>query len=208
MIETEEELLFYLDADKFALGRSGSPSLLGDEIWKFQILLRKCEYLKRKRGLSRLKYKYLSFVRKRLAFKLGFDIPEGVFGAGLRLNHFGGIVVNGASRVGRWCDLHQGVNIGAGNPRVRTGAHSPNIGDHVWIGPGAKIYGDITIGSRVQIGANAVVGRSFGDDITIAGVPARVIREEGTSEVDVVANPARAKQFFADHPQWRKYESG
>jgi len=38
MIETEEELLFYLDADKFALGRSGSPDLeISDIVAKMRI---------------------------------------------------------------------------------------------------------------------------------------------------------------------------
>ncbi len=47
MITDKETLAFYLAADKFALGKKRkAPRLLSDEIWKFQILLRKCEYYK------------------------------------------------------------------------------------------------------------------------------------------------------------------
>ena len=55
---------------------------------------------------------------------------------------------------------------------------APVIGDNVYIGPGAKIFGDITIGNNVSIGANAVVNRSFPDNVIIAGVPAKVIKNK------------------------------
>ncbi|MEK4268049.1 MULTISPECIES: hypothetical protein [Bacillus] len=54
----------------------------------------------------------------------------------------------------------------------------PTIGDHVWIGPGAKLFGNIKIANGITIGANAVVNRSFTEEnITIAGVPAQKVKE-------------------------------
>lgn len=53
--------------------------------------------------------------------KLGFVIPPNVFGGGLRINHFGNIVVNSEAKIGEWCDIHQGVNIGTdfeGDPKL------------------------------------------------------------------------------------------
>ena len=59
----------------------------------------------------------------------------------------------------------------------RSGVHSvPVVGDDVYIGTGAKLLGDIRIGNRAVIGANAVVLESVPDDAVVAGVPARVIR--------------------------------
>jgi serine O-acetyltransferase len=208
MINSKQELLFFLDADKYAHGRKGTPRLFRDEIWKFQIALRKCEYYKGKSGLGKLLYIRNKIIKKKLGLMLGFDIPEGVFGAGLRINHFGNIIVNGSSKVGRWCDIHQGVNIGESNPgkRIEGEKYAPTIGDNVWIGPGAKIYGDIYIGSQIQIGANAVVGRSFDEtNVTIGGVPAKVIGDKGTSVVDVAANVNLAKEFFIEYPQYKKF---
>ena len=54
------------------------------------------------------------------------------------------------------------------------------------VGSGSKVLGNITIGDNVKIGnnvaigANAVVNKSFGDNITIAGVPAKVVNNIGT----------------------------
>lgn len=104
------------------------------------------------------------------------QIPCNVFDYGLRINHYGLIVVNGGSRIGKFCDIHQGVNIGTS---FRGGA--PQLGDNCWIGPGAKLFGDITIGNEVAIGAGSIVGKSFEkDDITIVGCPARKIKDTGT----------------------------
>lgn len=50
------------------------------------------------------------------------------------------------------------------------------IGDDVWVGGAAVICPGVTIGNRVVVGAGAVVTKDFGDDVVIAGNPARVIR--------------------------------
>lgn len=103
-------------------------------------------------------------------FRSTYSVP------GLRINHYGLIVVNPKARVGAFCDIHQGVNIGEGFGKDEV----PEIGDHVYIGPGAKIYGRIRIADRTAVGANAVVNRSFErPDTTIAGVPARQVADRG-----------------------------
>ena len=59
---------------------------------------------------------------------------------------------------------------------------APIIGDNCFIGPGAKLFGKIKIGDNVAIGANAVVNKSFGDNVTIAGVPAKIVNNIGTKD--------------------------
>jgi len=56
-------------------------------------------------------------------------------------------------------------------------AGSPVLGDDVFVGPGAAIFGPVELGDRVEVGANAVVRSSFGSDVVVAGVPARVVRK-------------------------------
>jgi maltose O-acetyltransferase len=50
------------------------------------------------------------------------------------------------------------------------------IGDNRWLGAGATVICGVTLGDNVVVGAGAVVTRSFGDNVVLAGVPARVIR--------------------------------
>jgi serine O-acetyltransferase len=86
--------------------------------------------------------------------------------------------------VGANCELHNLVHIAQNLHIAQKGAESdkaPTIGDNVFIGPGARVLGDITIADGIVIGANSVVTKSFYEtDITIAGVPARKISDRGS----------------------------
>jgi len=207
MVESRQSLQFHLDADRFALNRGLAGPAADDDIWRFQIALRKLEYYENvKQGFAGKKLRaYYRGKKRRLGLRLGFDIPINVFGPGLRINHFGGgVVVSPLAKVGRWCDLHQGVNIGSNNsadgrPLV------PKIGANVWIGPGAKIFGGIVVGDGVQIGANAVVCRDVRPNVTVGGVPAKIINETGTEAISVAASRSRMETFIAQHPQYRSY---
>lgn len=86
-----------------------------------------------------------------MAENLGFDLPLGVFGAGLSIAHRGGIVVNGDARIGGGCRIHQGVTIGAVNGKA------PVIGNDVFIGPNAGVFGGVIVGSGAVIGPHALV---------------------------------------------------
>ena len=181
MIKTQEDYGFYLDADKIALGiKKKKPDMIGDEIWKFQRLMRKTEYYNNcKKSLLWKPYiLILKYWYYRNSVKLGFSIPLNVFGPGLSIAHRGTIVVNGATQVGKNCRIHVCVNIGtkAGFSEI-----SPVIGNNVYIGPGVKIFGDVKIADDIAIGANAVVNKSFEEPgISIAGVPAKKISDTGS----------------------------
>lgn len=95
-------------------------------------------------------------------------------GPGLVILHSFGIVINTNVRAGRNLVLEHGVTIGAEKGR------SPEIGDNVFVGAGAKIIGPVRVGCDVKIGANAVVTRDLPDGATAVGIPARVIKIYGT----------------------------
>ena len=179
MITTKKELKYYLEQDALALNRKGrkKPKLFGDEIWKFQITLRKTEYYSNLYKSSK-KHVILSYLMYRMKFhkqslKLGFSIPLNAFGPGLAIVHYGTIVVSTAAKIGKNCRLHEGVNIGATNGSTL----APKIGDNVFIGSGAKIIGDISIADNVAIGANAVVVKSITEVGTYGGIPAKKISD-------------------------------
>lgn len=184
MIRSKEELRQYLETDKIALDRKGKRPSFTDVIWKFQINLRYYEYyLNCKSGvLGGVKCRYYYFKHFILSVLCGFSIPPNVFGKGLSIAHRGTIIVNSHSKIGNNCRLHACVNIGT-TPGVPDAA--PTIGDNVYIAPGVKIYGSIHIGNGVVIGANAVVNKDFlEDNVTIAGIPAKIISYKGRAEVE------------------------
>lgn len=178
MITTKKELRFYLQQDAIALRceKKKRPRFFGDEVWKFQIILRKAEYYNNLYYLAKkhyfLHYIWYKFLLHRRSVKLGFSIPINVFGPGLSIAHHGTIVINAKAKIGKNCRLQEGVTIGATNGS----SEAPKIGDNVFIGTGAKIIGDVFIADDVAIGANAVVVKSITEKgVTYGGVPAKKI---------------------------------
>lgn len=177
MITNKSDLKYYLAQDAVALRcNKKRPKLFGDEIWKYQIVLRKAEYYTNSFRNSKkhlfFHYAWYKFIHHKYSLKLSIFIPINVFGPGLSIAHSGAIVVNSAAKVGKNCRLHECVNIGATNGS----AAAPQIGNNVFIGSGAKIIGNISVADDVAIGANAVVVKSIDEaGVTYGGIPAKKI---------------------------------
>lgn len=188
MIKNKEDLNNCLRKDKIVNNIPVSPSwtwklkhfFYPNYRWKFIYDLRMCEYyyylLKHDRyGMFYgVIYMYYKLKLRRLSFKLGYTIPINCFDSGLSIPHYGTIVVNDRARIGKNCRLHVGVNIGASTGK--DGA--PRIGNNVYIGPGAILFGNIKIADNITIGANATVNKSFDNpNVIIAGTPAKIVKE-------------------------------
>jgi serine acetyltransferase len=104
---------------------------------------------------------------------LGVDLPANTaVGPRLALLHPQGIVVHPEARIGADVVILHGVTIGIGNDN-KTGA--PRIGDGVELGAGCAVIGDIEVGERARVGANAVVVKSVPPRAVAVGVPARTL---------------------------------
>ena len=109
----------------------------------------------------------------------GIEISrQATIGPGLYIGHFGGIVVSRHAVIGANCNLSQEVTIGVSGEGSRRGA--PRIGDDVYIAPGAKIFGPITIGHRAKIGANAVIHADVPDDAVAVAASFQIISVDGS----------------------------
>ncbi len=100
--------------------------------------------------------------------------PAATIGRGLFIDHGTGVVIGETAVLGNNVTLFQGVTLG-GTGKER-GKRHPTIGDNVVIGAGAKVLGNIQIGSDSIIGANAVVIRDVPEHSTVVGVPGRIAK--------------------------------
>lgn len=109
------------------------------------------------------------------------------------INHSQSVIVNGLARVGSNCRINAGVNIGSFGKFIsskdinadekETENNAPVIGDNVYIGPGAKIFGAISIGNNVAIGANAVVFKNVPENATVVGVPGKILPNKSSFDM-------------------------
>lgn len=111
-----------------------------------------------------------------------FIPPQCQIGRGSYFAHGGiGVVLHPDCRIGERVLIGQGVTLGG-----TFGSGVPVIDDDVWIGPGVRILGDITVGNNSIIGANAVVTKDIEPNSVVGGVPARLIRTIKPGALDVI----------------------
>ena len=122
----------------------------------------------------------------------GIELPRSArIGPGLYIGHFGGITLSAGTVIGNNCNLSQNVTIGEAGSGATLG--SPVIGDNVYIAVGARIFGRITIGNNVKIGANAVIYKDVPDNAIVTLDPGfRIVSLKGNGP-NVPATPAGAR---------------
>ena len=173
MIKTKDDLKEYLEQDKIQLGINRKyPRPFTDEIWKYEIILRKYEYWYNQATLvSKVMRSYYKMKLHNASVRLRITIGVNTCDKGLSIAHINGININHNAKIGKNCRIHEGVTIGASGGNI-----APVIGDNVFLGSGAKVMGNVRVANRCAIGANAVVVKSVLEEgITVAGVPAKKI---------------------------------
>ncbi|SHG57557.1 Serine acetyltransferase [Chryseolinea serpens] len=117
---------------------------------------------------------------KRLKVKFGFQIPYTTsIQPGFFLGHFGGIVINKQAKIGRNCNVAQGVTIGQVNRGEKVGC--PTVGDRVWIGANAVVVGGVTIGNDVLIAPLTYINFDVPDHAVVIGNPAKIVSQSGSA---------------------------
>ena len=105
----------------------------------------------------------------------GVEIHPGArIGHGFFIDHGMGVVIGETAEIGDFVTLFQGVTLG-GTGKEK-GKRHPTLGNHVVVGSGAKVLGNILVGDFVKIGANSVVLRSVPSSSTVIGIPGRIIK--------------------------------
>jgi len=124
------------------------------------------------------------FISAFARFLTGIEIhPGATIGRRVFIDHGMGVVIGETAIVGNDVLIYQGVVLG-GTSLERKKRH-PTIKDGVVIGSGAKIIGNITIGTCSKIGAGSVVLKSIPPGSTCVGIPGRVVQEERKCAIDL-----------------------
>jgi serine O-acetyltransferase len=125
------------------------------------------------------------YIQSRVSMVATVDIhPAAKIGKGIMIDHGHDIVIGETCVIEDNVSMMQGVTLGGTGKEV--GDRHPKIRYGVLIGAGAKVLGNIEIGHCSRIAACSVVLHDVAPNLTVAGVPAKVVGTAGCVE------PARA----------------
>lgn len=105
----------------------------------------------------------------------GATISEGVF-----IDHGSGLVIGETAIVEKGAMLYHGVTLG-GTGKDK-GKRHPTIRKGALISAHSQIIGPIEVGENAKVGAAAVVLADVPADVTVVGVPAKVVRVHGQKD--------------------------
>lgn len=106
--------------------------------------------------------------------RLGIEIhPGATIGKRFFIDHGNGVVIGETTIIGDDVTIYHGVTLGGRG--MSHGKRHPTVEDGVIIGAGAMILGNITIGQKAKIGANATVIYDVNAGETIIGEKAKKI---------------------------------
>jgi serine O-acetyltransferase len=123
----------------------------------------------------------------------GIEIhPAATIGRRFFIDHGMGVVIGETTEIGDDCTLYHGVTLGGTS--WDKGKRHPTLGNNVVIGAGAKVLGPILVQDGVRIGSNAVVLKDVAADMTVVGVPGRLV--SGHHEADEKRQAIARKMGF------------
>lgn len=114
------------------------------------------------------------FLQSRVSELLQVDIhPAAKIGSGILIDHASGVVIGETAVVGNNVSILHGVTLGGTGKEG--GDRHPKIGDHVLIGAGAKVLGNIRVGDHARVAAGSLVLHEVPPGCTVAGIPAKTV---------------------------------
>lgn len=150
------------------------------EVWLTYSGIRALSSHRLAHALYKLHFKLLAaIISKRTKRRTGIEIhPAAKIEAGVFIDHGAGVVIGETAEVGAGTVIYQGATLGGTGKEC--GKRHPTVGKNCVISAGAKILGNIKIGDGAKVGAGAVVLKDVPAGATVVGVPARVVRMNGS----------------------------
>ena len=103
--------------------------------------------------------------------------PGSSIGESFFIDHGSGVVIGETTIIGDHVTIYQGVTLGGVSTKKEK--RHPTLANHIVLGAGAKVLGNIEIGDYVQVGANSVVVKDVPSNSTVVGIPGRIIKMDG-----------------------------
>ena len=140
-----------------------------------------------KRGFKLLARMHSQFWR----FWTQIEIQSGVF-----IDHGGGLVIGETAIVEKGVLLYHGVTLGGTGKD--TGKRHPTVRRGALISAHAQVIGPVEIGENAKVGAGAVVVADVPSDVTVVGIPAKIVRVHGRKDEPTIHEVEEKREYYLD----------
>ena len=121
----------------------------------------------------------------------GAQIDSGVF-----IDHGSGLVIGETAIVEKGVLLYHGVTLGGTGKDV--GKRHPTVRKGALISAHAQVIGPVEIGENAKVGAAAVVVADVPSDVTVVGIPAKIVRLHGKKDEPVIHEVEEKRKYYLD----------
>ena len=131
--------------------------------------------------------------------------PGATIASGVFIDHGVGLVIGETAIVEKGVMLYHGVTLGGTGKD--TGKRHPTVREGALVSAHAQVIGPIEIGAKAKVGAGAVVVSDVPSDVTVVGVPAKIVRVHGRKDEPVIHQEEEKREYYVNKMEHAKEAS-
>ena len=131
--------------------------------------------------------------------------PGATIASGVFIDHGAGLVIGETAIVEKGVMLYHGVTLGGTGKD--TGKGHPTVREGALISAHAQVIGPIEIGAKAKVGAGAVVVSDVPSDVTVVGVPAKIVRVHGKKDEPIIHQEEEKREYYVNKMEHAKEAS-
>ena len=131
--------------------------------------------------------------------------PGATIASGVFIDHGAGLVIGETAVVEKGVMLYHGVTLGGTGKD--TGKRHPTVREGALVSAHAQVIGPIEIGAKAKVGAGAVVVSDVPSDVTVVGVPAKIVRVHGKKDEPVIHQEEEKREYYVNKMEHAKEAS-
>ena len=131
--------------------------------------------------------------------------PGATIASGVFIDHGAGLVIGETAIVEKGVMLYHGVTLGGTGKDV--GKRHPTVREGALVSAHAQVIGPIEIGAKAKVGAGAVVVSDVPSDVTVVGIPAKIVRVHGRKDEPVIHQEEEKREYYVNKIEHAKEAS-
>ncbi len=131
--------------------------------------------------------------------------PGATIASGVFIDHGAGLVIGETAIVEKGAMLYHGVTLGGTGKDV--GKRHPTVREGALVSAHAQVIGPIEIGAKAKVGAGAVVVSDVPSDVTVVGIPAKIVRVHGKKDEPIIHQEEEKREYYVNKMEHAKEAS-